>query len=63
MGDDVEIIANLKTVGGILDNTISKQTYVLIVKSLDDISNKTKKANEEKIPIMTPEMFKEKYIK
>ena len=27
----------------------------------NDVSNKTKKATEEKIPIMTPEMFKEKY--
>ena len=60
---DAEIIEHLKTVGGILDNTISKQTYTLIVKSLDDVSNKTKKATEEKIPIMTPEMFKAKYIK
>jgi NAD-dependent DNA ligase len=59
---DTEIIEYLKAVGGILDNTISKQTYVLIVKSLDDVSNKTKKANEEKIPIMTPEMFKDKYM-
>jgi len=60
---DAEIIEHLKKVGGILDNNISKKTYVLIVKSLDDISNKTKKANEEQIPIMTPEMFKEKYMK
>ena len=60
---DAEIIEHLKSVGGILDNNISKQTYTLIVKSLDDVSNKTKKANEEKIPIMTPEMFKEKYMK
>ena len=60
---DAEIIDHLKKVGGILDNNISKKTYVLIVKSLDDISNKTKKANEEQIPIMTPEMFKEKYMK
>ena len=59
---DAEIIEYLKSVGGILDNTISKQTYTLIVKSLDDVSNKTKKATEEKIPIMTPEMFKEKYM-
>ena len=43
---DAEIIEHLKKVGGILDNNISKKTYVLIVKSLDDISNKTKKANE-----------------
>jgi NAD-dependent DNA ligase len=60
---DAEIIAHLKSVGGILDNNISKQTYILIVKSLDDVSNKMKKANEDKIPIMTPEMFKEKYMK
>jgi len=60
---DAEIIEHLKSVGGILDDTISKQTYTLIVKSLDDVSNKTKKATEENIPIMTPEIFKEKYMK
>ena len=60
---DTEIINYLEKVGGHLDNNISKKTFILVVKSLDDVSNKTKKANAENIPIMTPEMFKKEYIK
>jgi NAD-dependent DNA ligase len=60
---DKDIIDRLTSTGGILDDTISKKTFILIVKSLDDISNKTKKANDENIPIMTPEMFKCTYMK
>jgi len=60
---DAEIINYLEKVGGHLDNNISKKTFILVVKSLDDVSNKTKKANAENIPIMTPEMFKKEYIK
>ena len=59
---DAEIIDYLKKVGGHLDNNISKKTFILVVKSLDDVSNKTKKANADNIPIMTPEMFKTEYI-
>jgi len=59
---DAEIIDYLKKVGGELDDNMSKKTFVLIVKSLDDVSNKTKKAVAEKIPIMTPEMFKKEYM-
>ena len=59
---DAEIIEYLEKVGGHLDANISKKTFILVVKSLDDVSNKTKKANAEKIIIMTPEMFKKKYM-
>jgi NAD-dependent DNA ligase len=59
---DAEIIDYLKKIGGELDDNMSKKTFVLIVKSLDDVSNKTKKAVAEKIPIMTPEMFKKEYM-
>jgi NAD-dependent DNA ligase len=59
---DAEIIDYLKKMGGELDDNMSKKTFVLIVKSLDDVSNKTKKAVAENIPIMTPEMFKKEYM-
>ena len=59
---DAEIIDYLKKMGGVLDDNMSKKTFVLIVKSLDDVSNKTKKAVAENIPIMTPEMFKKEYM-
>jgi NAD-dependent DNA ligase len=59
---DQKIIDELKRVGGLLDDSIGKKTFVLIVKSKDDVSNKTKYANEHDIPIMTPDEFITKYI-
>ena len=60
---DKTIIEGLAKVGGVLDDSIGKDTFVLVVKSKDDVSNKTKYANEHNIPIMTPEEFIEKYFK
>ena len=59
---DSEIIEHLKKHGGELIDGIKKDTFVLIVKSKEDVSNKTKKAEELKIPIMTPDEFKAKYM-
>jgi hypothetical protein len=44
-----------------LDDNIGKNTFILIVKSKDDVSNKTKYATDHNIPIMTPEEFIAKY--
>jgi len=60
---DKEIIEYMKTVGATLEDGIKKDTFILIVKSHDDVSNKTKDAESKGIPIMTPEEFKEKYMK
>jgi NAD-dependent DNA ligase/DNA polymerase/3'-5' exonuclease PolX len=60
---DKTIIEGLSKVGGVLDDSIGKNTFVLVVKSKDDVSNKTKYANEHNIPIMTPEEFIAKYLK
>jgi NAD-dependent DNA ligase len=59
---DKTIIDGLKKVGGILDDNISKSTFVLITKSKDDVSNKTKYANQHDIPIMEPSEFIAKYL-
>ena len=58
---DATVIDKLKKAGGILDDNIGKTTFLLIVKSKDDVSNKTKKANDLGIQIMTPEEFNQKY--
>jgi NAD-dependent DNA ligase len=60
---DKTIIEGLSKVGGVLDDNIGKNTFVLVVKSKDDVSNKTKYANEHNIPIMIPSEFIEKYLK
>ena len=59
---DADIISALSKYGGKLENNITKNTFVLITKSHDDVSSKTKKANELGIPIMTPLEFTEKYL-
>uniref|UniRef100_A0A6C0JYL0 Uncharacterized protein n=1 Tax=viral metagenome TaxID=1070528 RepID=A0A6C0JYL0_9ZZZZ len=59
---DQTIIRELKFRGATLEDTIGSKTFVLIVKSLEDVSNKTKYAVEHGIPIMTPDEFKDKYF-
>ena len=59
---DANIISELSKYGGKLENTITKNTFVLITKSHEDVSSKTKKANELGIPIMTPLEFTQKYL-
>ena len=39
---------------------LEKNTNILITKTKDDVSNKTKKAKELDIPIMTPAEFVKK---
>jgi NAD-dependent DNA ligase/DNA polymerase/3'-5' exonuclease PolX len=58
---DATVIEKIKKAGGILEDGIGKNTFLLIVKTKDDISNKTKYANEHNIPIMTPEEFNQNY--
>jgi len=59
---DKDIIEFLKTKGAELDDNIRKDTFVLIIKSKEDISNKTKYAREHNITIMTPSEFKDQYM-
>ena len=59
---DKEIIEFLHTKGGELDDNIKKDTLLLIIKSKEDVSNKTKYAREHNIPIMIPSEFKDKYM-
>ncbi len=59
---DDEITAALAKHGGFLDDTIKKTTSVLVVKTMTDVSNKTKYAVDNNIPIMTPDEFKKTYM-
>jgi DNA ligase (NAD+) len=58
---DKDVIEYLKKVGAVLEDNMKKDVFLLIVKSHEDESNKTKFAKENGIPIMTPEEFKAKY--
>jgi NAD-dependent DNA ligase len=59
---DKEIIDFLTQVGASLEDNIKKDTVVLIVKSKEDVSNKTEYAKKNNIPMMTPDEFKKTYM-
>ena len=54
---DKEIIEKLPLYGATLEDTMKKDIFVLIVKSKDEETTKTKYAVEHNIPIMTPDEF------
>ena len=58
---DKEIIDFLEANGAKLGDNVKADTLALIVKSKDDVSAKTKAANDKNVPIMTPEEFKRAY--
>ena len=58
---DATCIEKIKRAGAILDDGIGKNTFILIVKSKEDVSNKTKVAKERGITILTPEEFNQMY--
>ena len=59
---DANIKEKLEKVGGILDDKISKNTFLLIVKSKQDETSKSKYAKEHNIEIMEPEEFLSKFF-
>ena len=60
---DKSIIDHLDKVGAKLGKSIKKDTFVLIVNSHEDKSNKTEYALKNGITIMTPEEFVNRYMK
>jgi hypothetical protein len=48
--------------GGSFEDSMKKDVMVLIVKSKEDVSNKTEYATKNGIPIMTVEEFKKEYM-
>tara|TARA_B100000035_G_scaffold234966_1_gene203214 strand:+ start:1230 stop:4589 length:3360 start_codon:yes stop_codon:yes gene_type:complete len=60
---DKDLENKLKDVGANISSSISKNTFVVVIKSLDEITGKVEKAKEKNIPIMELEKFKEKYLK
>ena len=59
---DKEIIDFMNKNGMILEDSMKKDVFVLIVKTKEDKSNKTSFAEKNGIPIMTVEEFKAKYM-
>ena len=59
---DPTAISALKNVGGILGSSVSKNTVVVIAKSVDEDTGKAVDAKKLGIPIMTPSEFMAKYF-
>jgi NAD-dependent DNA ligase len=58
---DKELINAIKSVGGEMADGVSKTTFVVLVKNVDETTGKADKARELGIDIMTPGDFKLKY--
>jgi NAD-dependent DNA ligase len=59
---DKDIIDFVTRMGGSLEESMKKNTFILIVKSTEDTSSKTEYAKKNEIPILSVEQFKEKYM-
>ena len=59
---DAELIELLKNVGAKLGSSISKNTFVLLVKDLEQDTGKALEAKQLGIPIMTKDDFTNKYM-
>ena len=60
---DKDLVKNIESKGGKISTTISKNTFVVIVKSIDNVTGKIEKAQKLNIEIMTTDDFLKKYIK
>ena len=58
---DKKMLEKLKKINVIVQDTINKETFVLIVKNIDDESSKVSNAKEKNIPIIKQEEFLDKY--
>ena len=59
---DKTLEESIRAVGGDIGNSVSKNTFVLLVKSVDETSGKIDQAKKNNVPIMTPNDFALKYI-
>jgi NAD-dependent DNA ligase len=59
---DSELQENLKNVGAKLGSSVSKNTFVVLVKDIDEDTGKAADARKLGIPLLTPEGFIAKYL-
>lgn len=58
---DVDLQNKLKEIGAKLGTSVSKSTFVVLVKDKDEDTGKASDARKLGVPLMTPEEFKNKY--
>ena len=59
---DKELIDQIEAVGGELSKSVSKNTFIVLAKDLDETTGKLDKSRALGIKIMTPEAFKKEYF-
>ena len=59
---DANIQEDLKNVGAKLGASVSKNTFMVLVKDLSEDTGKAADARKIGVPLMTPEVFKKKYL-
>ena len=59
---DSELQEKLKNVGAKLGSSVSKNTFAVLVKDIDEDTGKAADARKLGIPLMTPEGFTAKYL-
>ena len=59
---DSSVIKFIEQEGGEIKSAVNKNTNILVVDNLDQVTSKIKKAQELKITILTNEQFKIKYF-
>lgn len=58
---DKDLESKLKSLGAKMSSSVSKNTFVVLVKSMDEDTGKAEDAKKLGITIMTPDMFREKF--
>jgi NAD-dependent DNA ligase len=59
---DAELVETLKKMGAKVGASVSKNTFILLVKDKDEDTGKAEEARKLEVPLMTPEEFREKYL-
>ena len=59
---DKELSEQLTKLGANVSNSVSKNTFMVLVKDMGKKTSNIRKAGEYKIPIMTPQDFRKKYL-
>ena len=59
---DDELQQKIKNVGAKLGSSVSKNTFVVLVKNIEEDTGKASEAKKLGIPLMTPDEFKSKYL-
>ena len=59
---DKELSGILEEVGAELSSSVSKKTYMVVVKDIDDDTGKAEKARKLNIPMIEVDDFKKKFM-